>query len=92
MGTLPDAARVATELVSLCYNMFMADTRATHDYLAAVKRAAAKLRRAEKAREEARRELVTAVRAAEAAKLRPSAILRASSMSRATYYRALKGR
>jgi hypothetical protein len=69
----------------------MADTQATRDYLAAVKRAAAKLQEAEKAREEARQELVTAVRAAEAAKLRPSAILQASRMTRATYYRALKG-
>ena len=77
---------------SLCYNLFMADTQATRDYLAAVKRAAAKLQKAEKAREEARLGLVTAVRAAEAAQLRPSAIQHASGMARATYYRALKGR
>ena len=79
-------------IVSPCYNLFMGDTQASRDYLAAVERAAAKLQRAEKAREEAREELVTAVRAAEAAKLRPSAILRASRLARATYYRALKGR
>jgi hypothetical protein len=70
----------------------MVDTQATRDYLAAVKRAAAKLQRVEKERERARLELMAAVRAAEAAQLRPSAILRASGMPRATYYRALKGR
>jgi hypothetical protein len=88
----------ASRLVSQCYNLFMADTQATRDYLAAVKRAAAKLQKAEKAREkaekareEARRELLTAVQAAEAAELRPQAILRESGLTRASFYRLKRG-
>jgi hypothetical protein len=63
----------------------------TTDHLVAVKQAAAKLRRADKARAKAHAGLVAAITAAEAAKLRPGAIIEASGMPRASFYR-LKAR
>ena len=70
---------------------------ATVDHLAAIRTAARKLKRAEKAKERAEQardraqaELMTAIEAAEAAELRPAAIIRASGMPRWRFYR-LKG-
>lgn len=62
----------------------------TTDYLAVVRVAAKKLRRAEQAKERAQAELVTAIRDAEAAQIRPGAIIEASGLPRASFYR-LKG-
>lgn len=60
------------------------------DYLGAVKAAGRKLRRAEQAREQARADLVAAIQAAEAASIRPAAIIEASGLPRWRFYR-LKG-
>jgi len=60
------------------------------DYLAAVKAAGRRLRRAEQARERAQAELLAAIRAAERAQLRPAAIIEASGLPRWSFYR-LKG-
>jgi hypothetical protein len=63
----------------------------TVDHLAAVKRAATKLRRAEQAREQAQAGLVAAIEAAERTKqYRVGAIIKASGLPRASFYR-LKG-
>jgi hypothetical protein len=74
--------------VSSWYNEPMSETT---DHLAAVSSAAAKFRRAEQARDKARAALLDAIRAAETAQLRPAAIIEASGLPRATYYRSLKG-
>jgi hypothetical protein len=62
----------------------------TTDYLAAVKVAGRKLRQAEQARDKARRALLAAVEEAAAAQIRPAAIIEASGLPRATFYR-MKG-
>lgn len=61
------------------------------DHLAAVRAAARKVKRTEQERVKARAALLDAVRAAEAAQLRPAAIIEASGLPRATFYR-MKGR
>jgi hypothetical protein len=61
------------------------------DDLARVKAAGRKLQRADKAREKALAALTDAVRAADAAQYRRRAILEASGMPRASFYRLLKG-
>lgn len=60
------------------------------DHLAAVRAAARKVKRTEQERVKARAALVASIRDAEAAQLRPAAIIEASGMPRATFYR-LKG-
>jgi hypothetical protein len=62
----------------------------TTDHLATVKAAGSKLRRAEQARAKAQAALLAAIRDAEAAQLRPAAIIEASGLPRATFYR-MKG-
>ena len=62
----------------------------TINHLAAVRKASAKFRRAEQARERAQANLADAIRAADAAKIRPQEILKASGLPRASFYR-LKG-
>jgi hypothetical protein len=59
----------------------------TTDHLGAVRAAAAKLRRAEQARAKAQEALADAIRDAEAAQLQARAIIEASELAPATYYR-----
>jgi hypothetical protein len=62
----------------------------TTDHLGKVRAAAVKLRRAERTRTKAVAALADAIRAAEAAQIRPGAIIEASGLPRASFYR-LKG-
>jgi hypothetical protein len=68
----------------------MDDMSDTPNPLVRVRKAAAKVKRAEASKAKAQAELVTAIRAAEAASIRPGAIIEASGLPRWSFYR-LKG-